>query len=35
VQDIHKYRLEEILGFSLNFDIQQHEKPFYNIRYMH
>jgi len=35
VQDIHKYRLEEILDFSLNFDIQQHEKPFYNIRYMH
>ena len=35
VQDIHKHRLEEILGFSLNFDIQQNEKPFYNIRYMH
>ena len=35
VQDIHKHRLEEILGFSLNFDIQQNEKPFYHIRYMH
>ena len=35
VQDIHKHRLEEILGFSLNFDIQRNEKPFYNIRYMH
>ena len=34
-QDIHKHRLEEILGFSLNFDIQQNEKPFYHIRYMH
>jgi ribonuclease G len=34
-QDIHKYRLEEILGFSLNFDIQQNEKPFYHIRYLH
>ena len=35
VQDIHKHRLEEILGFSLKFDIQKNEKPFYNIRYMH
>jgi ribonuclease G len=34
-QDIHKHRLEEILGFSLNFDIQQNEKPFYHIRYLH
>ncbi len=35
VQDIHKQRLEEILGFSLKFDIKQNEKPYFNIRYMH
>jgi len=34
-QNIHKQRLEEILGFSLNFQIEPNDKPFYNIRYLH
>ena len=34
-QNIHKHRLEEVLGFSLNFDIQQMKNLFIHTGTMH
>ena len=34
-QHVHLKRLEEILGFSISFNVVEHEKPFYQIVQLH
>ena len=34
-QNVHLKRLEEILGFSISFNVVEHEKPFYQIVQLH